>query len=132
VLNPLGRPRRKVAAAASQAAVKTDAVPCRRNEAVWAVVSLIPAGRVATYGQIAALAGIEGPSGARQVGYALSALPPGIDVPWHRVINRTGRVSPRKHGTRDEMQYALLMQEGVCGDDAGHIDLKTYRWAAGG
>ena len=70
-----------------------------RNARVWAVVCAIPAGRVATYKQVAALAHIEGPSGAKQVGYALAALPDGADIPWHRVVNVKGKISPR--GARD-------------------------------
>jgi methylated-DNA-protein-cysteine methyltransferase related protein len=58
---------------------------------VYAIVRRIPAGRVATYGQVATLAGF--PGRARQVGYALAALPSGTAVPWHRVINAQGRLS---------------------------------------
>ena len=60
---------------------------------IYEIVRKVPRGRVATYGQVAALAGLKGH--ARQVGYALHALPNGTTVPWHRVINAQGRVSPR-------------------------------------
>ena len=71
--------------------------PRGRNARVWAVVCAIPPGRVASYKQVAALAHIEGPSGARQVGYALAALPDGSDVPWHRVVNVKGTLALRAH-----------------------------------
>ena len=100
-----------------------------RNERVWAVVSCIPRGRVATYKQIAALAQIEGPSGARQVGYALAALPNGTRVPWHRVVNVRGTVSARG-GARDwsSAQHDRLALEKVEFDAFGHIDLARYEW----
>ena len=60
---------------------------------IYAVVRRIPRGTVATYGQVAERAGY--PGHARQVGYALHALPPGTTVPWHRVINASGEVSAR-------------------------------------
>lgn len=102
-----------------------------RNARVWAVVSCIPRGRVATYRQIAALSGIEGPSGARQVGYALAALPADSDIPWHRVINVRGLVSPRGRGGRETEQYERLAAEGVGHDAAGRIDLARYEWDYG-
>lgn len=99
-----------------------------RNERVWSVVSCIPPGSVATYRQIASLAGIEGPSGARQVGYALAALPSATDVPWHRVINSRGQVSPRARSGREHVQYERLALEGVGCDAKGRIDLARYEW----
>ena len=99
-----------------------------RNQRVWDVVSCIPAGRVATYKQIAALAGIEGPTGARQVGYALSALAPDNDVPWHRVINVKGTISERgRRGSMGE-QYDRLALEGVAFDSCGRIELGAFEW----
>ncbi len=100
-----------------------------RNARVYAVVSCIPRGCVATYGQVAALAGIEGPSGGRQVGFALSALGPAHgEVPWHRVINARGTVSRRSLRGREATQYERLALEGVCADAAGHIDIARYGW----
>ncbi len=93
---------------------------------IWAVVRRIPRGRVATYGQIAALAGI--PNGARQVGYAMHALPTGSRVPWHRVINARGEVSLRAGGAADRRQRAMLEREGVRFDTAGKVDLARWRW----
>jgi methylated-DNA-protein-cysteine methyltransferase-like protein len=81
---------------------------------------------VATYGQIAQLAGI--PRGARQVGYALHRAPP--DVPWQRVINARGEVSPRSAegaGAEHEQRF-LLEQEGVVFDLSGRVDLARFRW----
>jgi methylated-DNA-protein-cysteine methyltransferase-like protein len=98
-------------------------------ERIWAVVRRIPRGRVATYGQVAGLAGLEGH--ARQAGYAMHALPPDSNVPWHRVINSRGEVSPRTSGDSHELQRLLLEDEGVVFDLRGRCDLKKYRWKVG-
>ena len=100
----------------------------KRYELIWRVVRRIPRGRVATYGQIAELAGLEGH--ARQVGYALHNLPERNDVPWHRVVNAKGEISPRSAGDSHELQRMLLIGEGVTIDLRGRIDLKKFRWAA--
>ena len=99
-----------------------------RNERVYAAVSAIPSGCVATYRQIATLAQIDGPTGARQVGYALAALKSGTDVPWHRVVNVKGIVSPRGRDGRVNRQYELLALEGVEADAEGRIDLARFEW----
>ena len=93
---------------------------------IYAVVSRIPKGRVATYGQVAVLAGL--PRQARLVGYAMHALPAGSDVPWHRVVNAAGKISLRSDGLgHDELQAQLLRREGVrFVKDA--IPLARYRW----
>lgn len=98
----------------------------KRYELIWSVVRKIPRGRVATYGQIAELAGLDGH--ARQVGYALHHLPDGLTVPWHRVINAQGEVSPRTGGDSHELQRMLLEAEGVTFDKRGKVDLKKFRW----
>ncbi len=98
-----------------------------RNNRVWAVVREISYGRVATYGQVAALAGIAGRSGARQVGYALAALNQCTDIPWHRVINAKGELSPRADPDAVQIQRLLLEQEGIAFDHRC-IDLSRYRW----
>jgi len=98
-------------------------------ERIWAVVRRIPRGKVATYGQVAELAGLEGH--ARQAGYAMHALPPNSKVPWHRVINSSGEVSPRTSGDSHELQRLLLEDEGVVFDLRGRCDLKKYRWKKG-
>jgi len=94
---------------------------------IAAVVSRIPRGRVATYGQVARLASL--PGQARLVGYALSALPEGSRIPWHRVVNAQGRISPRRGGgPEDRIQRRLLERERVRFDGAGAIALARYRW----
>ena len=93
---------------------------------IYAVASRIPKGRVATYGQIAALAGL--PRQARLVGYAMHALSADSDVPWHRVVNAAGKISIRADGLgHDERQAQLLRREGVR-FVGGAIPLARYRW----
>lgn len=98
----------------------------KRYELIWSEVRRIPRGRVATYGQIAELAGLEGH--ARHVGYALHHLPAGSDVPWHRVVNAKGEISPRSAGDSHELQRILLEAEGVALDDRGRVALASCRW----
>ena len=93
---------------------------------IYAVVRRIPRGRVATYGQVAALAGFGGH--ARQVGYALHALATERAVPWHRVVNAHGQVSPRAEPGGDRIQRQLLEREGVNFDAADRLELGRYRW----
>lgn len=93
---------------------------------IYKIVRQIPRGRVATYGQVAELAGLDGH--ARQVGYALHALPDGFDLPWHRVVNARGEISPRTAGDSHELQRMLLEEEGVEFDARGRIDLRKYLW----
>jgi methylated-DNA-protein-cysteine methyltransferase related protein len=101
--------------------------PMRR--AIYRIVARIPSGKVATYGQVAALAGY--PGRARQVGYALAGLPEELELPWHRVINAQGKVSPRTHSGWHEFQYALLEQEGFVFQH-NRLDLQKYCWQPGG
>jgi methylated-DNA-protein-cysteine methyltransferase-like protein len=96
---------------------------------VYRVVQQIPAGQVATYGQIAALAGM--PGAARQVGWALSALDAEDDVPWHRVINAQGQISHRGAGDSVDLQRALLESEGIEFSHRGRVDLGRYAWEPG-
>ncbi len=96
------------------------------HDRIYAVVARVPRGRVATYGQVAALAGL--PRHARLVGYALHALPEGSDLPWQRVINARGEVSPRAMPGWDGYQRHLLEEEGVRFDAAGRVKLKRYLW----
>ncbi len=93
---------------------------------IYAVIKRVPPGRVATYGQVASLAGI--PGHARQVGYALNALPEGSRVPWHRVINAKGEVSPRSEPGIDSEQRPLLEAEGVLFDQNGRVSLARFQW----
>lgn len=97
-----------------------------RYERIYEVVRRIPRGRVATYGQVAQLAGL--PGQARQVGYALHALPAGGRTPWQRVVNSSGRVSLRSGSDDDRLQRLLLYDEGIRFDRGGTIDLDRYRW----
>lgn len=94
-------------------------------ERVYAVVQLIPKGRVATYGQVAAI--LEHPRAARTVGWALNGLPAELEprVPWHRVINAAGRIS--NTGNYDE-QLRRLKREGIRFDRQGYCDLRKYLW----
>ncbi|HTR76812.1 MAG TPA: MGMT family protein [Gemmatimonadaceae bacterium] len=94
--------------------------------AIYRVVRRIPLGRVTTYGTIATLAGI--PNQARLVGYALSALPGESSVPWHRVVNATGRVSISDSKGGATTQLLRLACEGVDVDALGRIDLGVYGW----
>ena len=95
---------------------------------VYAVVRMIPRGKVASYGQIAALLGH--PRAARTVGWALNALRDNDidDVPWQRVINSQGRISISRADLGAELQQALLEEEGVEFDLRGYVDLKRFGW----
>lgn len=94
---------------------------------IYGVVARIPRGRVATYGQVARLAGL--PGHARLAGYALHALPGASGVPWHRVVNAKGEVSPRRDGSGHHLlQRVLLEKERVRFDPRGRIALAVFRW----
>jgi methylated-DNA-protein-cysteine methyltransferase-like protein len=94
------------------------------KDRICAVARRIPAGQVATYGDVAALAGA--PQAAREVGWAMAGLAPDTDVPWWRIVNRYGMISPRPNGASE--QEKRLRAEGVEFDGEGRIDLKRYRW----
>lgn len=95
-------------------------------DTVSRLVKQIPLGKVATYGQLASLAGF--PKHARQIGYLLARMPDDQPVPWHRVINAHGKISDRrKHGYQD-YQRLLLEEEGVEVGLNGKINLKQYLW----
>lgn len=94
-------------------------------EKMLLVVGEIPLGRVATYGQIAWIAGAASP---RMAGYALGGLPAGTEVPWQRVVNSKGGISPRGDPMATDRQRKLLVEEGVCFEADGHIDLNRYGW----
>lgn len=93
---------------------------------VYDAVRRIPAGRVTTYGHVAALCG--NPRAARTVGWALHALPEDTDVPWQRVVNAKGGISIGKVGVPPALQRALLEDEGVEFRDNGTIDLARWGW----
>ena len=97
-----------------------------RYPRIYAIAGRIPRGRVATYGQIAA---IEGNSSARMVGYAMAALPRSDrTVPWQRVLNRTGAVSERSGGGGTSRQRRALEAEGIIFDAAGRVDFDAVGW----
>ena len=96
------------------------------HQSILAAVRRIPRGRVATYGQIAAVAGLG--RQPRLVGYALHALPSSTTVPWHRVINARGMVSIRSDGAASLSQRLLLEREGVQFDGRGRVSLERYLW----
>ncbi len=87
----------------------------------YAIIAQIPRGKVATYGQIARLAGH--PRAARMVGWALSSSPEGLGLPCHRVVNREGGMAP---GWED--QRPQLEAEGVTFLSDGRVDLEAHRW----
>jgi methylated-DNA-protein-cysteine methyltransferase related protein len=98
-------------------------------ERVYRVVRRIPRGKVASYGQIAALLGQ--PRAARTVGWALSSLSRQsvAETPWQRVINHAGRISISRADLSPEVQRSLLEEEGVEFDETGHVDWRRFRWA---
>ena len=96
-----------------------------RRERIYAVVRAIPRGRVATYGQVAQLAGL--PGHARLVGYALAALDTDSGVPWHRVVNAQGGISLAADSHAARAQRALLEAEGIT-MRGGRVPLDRYRW----
>ena len=104
--------------------------PHRGNEAaaaICAVIRRIPKGWVATYGQVAAIAGLS--RRARLVGYVLQHLDPETKIPWHRVVNAKGEVSyslSRNGG--DALQRRLLEKEGVEFDARNRFNLERFRW----
>jgi methylated-DNA-protein-cysteine methyltransferase-like protein len=97
---------------------------------ILAVVRRIPHGRVATYGQVAALAGL--PRHARHVGYALHGLPAGTPLPWHRVLNARGGISLRPWDGGADTQRLRLAAEGVRFDARGRVPLDRYGWRPAG
>ena len=96
-------------------------------ERIYAIVRQVPPGKVATYGQIAALLGPGMPP--RIVGFALHGLPDNSNVPWYRVVNSKGKISlPSERGAYDSLQQQLLEKEEIEFDSNGKIDLSLYLW----
>jgi methylated-DNA-protein-cysteine methyltransferase related protein len=100
---------------------------------IYAVVARVPRGRIVTYGQVARMAGF--PGAARTVGWAMASLPAGgrvsgRPVPWHRVLNAQGGISPRPSETagRPDGQAARLRREGVRPEKSGRFSLERYGW----
>lgn len=102
-----------------------DPEPTSRKETIWHIVSQIPKGKVATYGQVAELAGIT--RGARLVGRILNQLPKDSQLPWHRVVNAAGKVSLRSQTDGHNQQQHKLNNEDVV-FISGKLNLSLYRW----
>ena len=99
----------------------------RSWEPIYSVVRKIPRGRVATYGQIAALAGF--PRAPRVAGYALYALPEGTPLPWHRVVGAGGRLTLGRLSAEGALtQRMRLEKEGVAFDARGRVRMEQHRW----
>ena len=95
------------------------------QQKIWQILALIPKGRVATYGQVAELAGF--PKMARAVGRTLSKLPHGTQLPWHRVLNAQGKLSFPLESAPYKEQKNRLEKEGIVFLN-GKIRLADYRW----
>lgn len=95
-------------------------------ERIYAVVQTIPRGKVASYGQVAALAG--NPRWARVVGYALHVNPKPGEIPCHRVVTKDGATSPAFAFGGQDMQRTLLEEEGVTFLPDGRVDMEKHRW----
>lgn len=96
------------------------------NQRIWQVITMIPAGKVATYGDVAGQAGL--PGAARRVGYALRQLPEGTRIPWHRVINARGCLSLPATTAAGRLQRERLEAEGVQFLPGRRISLEKFRW----
>ena len=99
----------------------------RLFDRIYALVREIPAGRIATYGQIAGIVGCT----ARVAGYAMAATPEDAGVPWQRVINSRGEISVRP-GDGASRQRALLDREGIRFNQAGRVAFDEFRWSGPG
>lgn len=97
----------------------------QRLRRIWSAVADIPPGRVASYGQIAEIAGV--PRGARQVGYALGRAPDGMALPWHRVLRAGGVIAFDQGSAPFAEQSKRLRKEGVPVSN-GRVDMRRYRW----
>lgn len=98
-------------------------------ERIYNVVKLIPRGTVATYGQVAALAG--NPRWSQVVGYALHVNPDPGEIPCHRVVNRFGETAKAFAFGGEDVQKQLLLQEGVEFLEDGRVDLTRFQWNGG-
>ena len=101
-----------------------------RYERIYRAVRRVPRGRVATYGDIARLAGLE--RQPRLVGYALHAAPAGARLPWHRIVNARGGISLGRGVPGGDLEQRFrLEREGIEFDANGRIQLSRYRWKPG-
>ena len=96
------------------------------NKNVWQLVACIPAGKVATYGQLAAMLGY--PRRSRHVGFALKQTPEQVQIPWYRVVNSSGRISLPEMERGHTEQRVRLEQEGIEFTAKGNISLRRFRW----
>jgi len=103
---------------------ETTSAPQPLFRRIFDAVRSLPEGNVSTYGRIAQHIGCS----AQMVGFAMAAVPDDSDVPWHRVINYQGTISPRTDGYSDGLQRALLEAEGIRFDEKGRVDLNRYGW----
>lgn len=99
-------------------------------EKIYTVVKCIPRGKVATYGQVAALAG--NPRWSRVVGYALHVNPDPLSIPCYRVVNREGRLAPAFAFGGEDVQRELLLSDGVELDSEGKVPLDSFLWNTNG
>ncbi len=97
----------------------------KRMQLIWDTIRDVPKGSVASYGQIAEIAGIK--RGARQVGYALRHLPANQKVPWHRIITASGKIAFAVGSDKFDEQAGRLIKEGVVILN-GKVDMRVYRW----
>lgn len=100
------------------------------NSRIWQVVTLIPRGKVATYGDVARHAGL--PGAARRVGAALRGLPENTRIPWHRVINAQGGISLQEGSASYYRQRERLEAEGVVFRGNRRIEMGKFRWQPAG
>lgn len=96
------------------------------NKRVYKLVGLIPRGKVATYGQLAVMAGK--PNGARMAGRAMRNTPGDMDLPCHRVVNASGKTAPDYVFESKRHQRAMLEAEGVIFKANGNINMKICQW----
>ncbi|MCI5108175.1 MAG: MGMT family protein [Pseudomonadales bacterium] len=96
-----------------------------KQERIWQVVSQIPRGKVASYGQVASLADL--PGYARYVGYVMKKLPAGSSLPWHRVVNSRGAISFKPGSRQYQAQKSRLEAEGVV-FIKGRFSMTRYGW----
>lgn len=96
------------------------------SKQVMSFIKKVPKGKVATYGQIAKLAGK--PQGSRGVAWILNSSSKAHDLPWHRIINSKGQISFPKASSSYRKQKSLLEKEGVQFNQSGQIDMKVFQW----
>lgn len=94
-------------------------------QAIWSVVAAIPPGQVATYGDVARLAGM--PGRARRIGGAIAMAPPAMNLPWHRVVAAGGRIALPAGSAGYRSQIRKLKAEGLTVEN-GHVDLEERTW----